>query len=503
MNLAYRIRQILTLDPAAPAMEFEGKWHSWHDLRTSMEAIEKQLDGAGLGEGARIGVLLRNHVSLVPAVLSVVASNRCLVTLNPVFAPDKLAEDIQTTAIPAVIGLADDLDPVQTGDAIRSSRALCIALGPTPADPLTVRQNWSGGADDRVFAPDTAIEMLTSGTTGAPKRIPMTRTGFETSVFAAARFEKGRETDDKPALRSGVQLLMAPFSHIGGLLALMNAIMAGRKSVLLTKFNVQGFRDAVRRYDIKVASAPPAALKMILDANVPKAEISSLRAFRTGTAPLDPDLADAFYDRYGIPVLQNYGATEFGGVAGWTLRDFESHRFDKRGAVGRLNPGVKGRVVNPDTGEPVPYGSVGILELQSPQINDGATWMRTTDLARLDTDNFLWIVGRADNVIIRGGFKIQPDDIVKAMERHPAVREAAVIALSDERLGQVPGAAYIVKSGHLAPSPEDMSAFLKTTLSPYQVPSVFLAVETLPRTPSMKVDAAKLREMFAKAATAC
>jgi acyl-coenzyme A synthetase/AMP-(fatty) acid ligase len=338
--------------------------------------------------------------------------------------------------------------------------------------------------------------MLTSGTTGAPKRIAMKRVGFEESVFAAARFEKGRSADDAPVLRKGVQLLMAPFSHIGGLLALMNAIMAGRSGALLPKFTVEGFRDAVKRHGIKAASAPPAALKMVYDANVPKEDLVSLKAFRTGTAPLDPDLADAFYERYGIPVLQNYGATEFGGVAGWTIADFEAHRVDRRGAVGRLNPNVQGRVVDAETGAEVPANEIGILELKSRQIGDGTQWLRTTDLARMSEDGFLWITGRADNVIIRGGFKIQPDDVVRALESHPAVSEASVIAMPDDRLGQVPVAAFIAASGQDVPDEGALKAFLKEKLTAYQVPVSIRRFDALPRTPSMKVDQRALRALL-------
>jgi acyl-coenzyme A synthetase/AMP-(fatty) acid ligase len=133
---------------------------------------------------------------------------------------------------------------------------------------------------------------------------------------------------------------------------------------------------------------------MLLDANIPPEDLSSLRAFRVGTAPLDPALADEFHDRYGIPILQNYGATEFaGGVAGWTLDDFKNIYPAKRGSVGRLNPGVQGRTVDPKTFEPLAPGVRGVLELSSPTLTEDGSWLRTTDLAAVDTDNFLFLQG--------------------------------------------------------------------------------------------------------------
>jgi acyl-CoA synthetase (AMP-forming)/AMP-acid ligase II len=468
MTLAERIDAILAIDPGAPAIEFEGVWQTWGQLAEAMALLK-----TALGEHDRVGILMRNHVAIVSAILEAIRDTRCIVVLNPMLPVDRLATDLEATGIAALIGVAEDLDRLEAADR------LVIEVG----DGVRVRHR-----SDSVGSPGqagVAVEMLTSGTTGPPKRIPMRRTTLEEAVFGAARFEKGRGEGDAPRLRKGVQLVMAPFSHIGGLFALLNAIAAGRSMALLPKFTVEGFRHAVKRYAIKAASTPPAALKMIYDADVPKEDLASLMAFRSGTAPLDPALAQAVYDRYGIPVLQNYGATEFGGgVAGWTLDDFKSHWPAKGGSVGRLNPGVAGRIVD------------GVLELKSRQIGDGETWLRTTDLARIDEDGFLFILGRADNAIIRGGFKIQPDDIVRAIEAHPAVKEAAVTALADARLGQVPGAAYLVRAGADAPSEAELAAFLKRRLTGYQIPAVLKAVETLPRTASMKVDQGALRVLL-------
>jgi acyl-coenzyme A synthetase/AMP-(fatty) acid ligase len=339
--------------------------------------------------------------------------------------------------------------------------------------------------------------MLTSGTTGTPKRIPLPYSNLENALLGAAAYEKGRSAADAPKLRGGVQIVSAPLAHIAGVTAVMNNILAGRRICLLEKFTVDGFRDAVVRHRPKVAGAPPSALRMIMDANVPREDFSSLLAYRTGTAPLDPDLADAFHARYGIPVLQNYGATEFaGGAAGWTLDDFKAHWEHKRGSVGRINRGVEARVVDAGSGAPLPQGSEGLLELRGSNIGDGQSFVRTTDLAVLDEDGFLFIKGRSDNAIIRGGFKILPHDVVRALEQHPAIRECGVCGIADARLGQVPAAAYIVKSGIDAPDKGALKDFLRERLLPYQVPVVLLAVAELPRTPSMKVSLPALQALL-------
>ena len=114
----------------------------------------------------------------------------------------------------------------------------------------------------------------------------------------------------------------------------------------------------------------------------------------------------------------------------------------------------------------------------------------------IDEDDFLFIKGRADNAIVRGGFKIHPDDVVRVMEQHPAIREAAVVGVPDSRLGEVPVAAIILADGATLPPVADLKAYLKDKLLPYQTPVRFLAVRDLPRTASMKPAVVQIRKLF-------
>lgn len=502
-RLSQWIDAIAAVDPDAAELEFAGRWQSWGELISAADAIDAVLTVAGLSAGSRIGVLLRNHASQIPVLLGLFRSSRCLASINASAPDDKLADDIRRAAIPALVASEADWSRPGIREAAAALGAVGIALtGSADAPAVAV----AGLAGDRALwtnpsAEGVAIEMLSSGTTGTPKRIPLTTRKFEHALQGAASFEKGRGESDTPRLRGGVQIVTAPLAHIAGITGVMNNLLAGRKICLIEKFSVEAFRDAVVRHRPKVAGAPPSALRMLLDANLPAEDLSSLVAYRTGTAPLDPDLADAFYQRYGIPVLQNYGATEFaGGVAGWTLDDFKSSWKAKRGSVGRINQGIEARVVDAENGSALPMGETGLLELRGGNIGQQSEWIRTNDLASLDLDNFLWIKGRHDGAIIRGGFKVFPDDVTKALESHPAVREAAATGLPDERLGQVPVAAFILKSGFAAPSDDELKAFLKAKLMPYQVPVRLMCVADLPRTPSMKVSQPDLRDLFEKSA---
>src|SRR5690606_32868043 len=117
---------------------------------------------------------------------------------------------------------------------------------------------------------------------------------FEQGILDAAAFEK-RDPSKGPRLSKAVTILNTPFAHIGGIFSLFVTLSAGRRGCMLDRFRVAEFVEAVRRHRPKVAGAPPSALRMILDADVPKEALSSLVAFRTSTAPLDPELADQFH----------------------------------------------------------------------------------------------------------------------------------------------------------------------------------------------------------------
>jgi len=336
--------------------------------------------------------------------------------------------------------------------------------------------------------------MLTSGTTGVPKRVDLTYRTLERVLIGAKHYESN--PDATVRLRRGVAVVNSPLVHLGGLFRVLQCVSDGRSFCLLERFTVESWTDAVRRHRPATVSLVPAALRMVLEADVDPAELASIRSAVSGTAPLDPDDADAFTAKYGIPVLVTYAATEFGGgVAGWNLEDHQAFWADKRGSVGRAHAGCELRVVDPDSGLALAPGAEGVLEVRASQLG-GETWVRTTDLARLDDDGFLWILGRADQAIIRGGFKVRPDDIKVALERHPAVRGAAVVSRADRRLGAVPVAMVELRAGAEGVGPTELLEYAGTVLARYELPTQLHVVPGLPRTESGKVDLAGVNAML-------
>jgi acyl-CoA synthetase (AMP-forming)/AMP-acid ligase II len=333
--------------------------------------------------------------------------------------------------------------------------------------------------------------MLTSGTTGPPKRIDLSYDMLARSVMG---LEPERATAPT-ALRHRVAIVNSPLVHIGGVFRVLQCIVQARSFVLLERFELNAWADAVRKHRPRAVSLVPAALRTVLHSDLPRADLASIRAVTCGTAPLSADDADAFTERYGIPVLTSYAATEFGGgVAGWTLADYQQHWKAKRGSVGRANAGARLRVVD-DAGAELGPDQVGLLEVKPGQLGPATEWMRTTDMARIDEDGFVWIVGRADQAIIRGGFKVMPDDVRCALETHPAVAGAAVIGRSDERLGETPIAMVELRQSASTDAGE-LIEYLRMRLARYEIPTDIAIVDAIPRTPSGKADLSAIRHFF-------
>ncbi|MEU5841497.1 class I adenylate-forming enzyme family protein [Rhodococcus sp. NPDC047139] len=490
------IREALTMlwsTPDSAKMVQESKtWHTWAEVRETAERIDAELGRLGCGPRSRIGVVLTNRTESVAALIAILAHDRILLTLNPAQPARRIVEDA-VGAHPDVILApreywADEEFAAPLAEAgiiglAFDGQAVTCVFGSGPVSRHPEQQD------------PVAVEMFTSGTTGPPKRVPLTWRQLE-AALAAVHGHTGKGRGDHEPFTGPVALISLSMVHIGGLWGVIQALSEARPIVLMPRFTVDGWADAVYEHRMILAGLPPAAMRSVLNADVPKEKLASLRAITAGTTFVSPELADEFTARYGIPIMIMYGATEFGGaVAGWTKPLIARWWESKRGSVGRPFPGVRMRTVD-ESGTVLPEGSTGRLEVSSPQTGNGVgDWVRTSDLAHLDEDGFLYIDGRADDAIVRGGFKIQPETVCNALRAHESVLDASVFGRPDERLGHVPVAVIETVEDAGEVDVDDLKTFLRTRLAAYEIPVEIHTVEALPRSVSLKVDRRRLLEM--------
>jgi long-chain acyl-CoA synthetase len=444
--------EIFGLEPGARALQFEGQWHTYGELAAGAAAIAERLEPLGVGAGSPVAAEMPNTPAAVAVLLAVLGLRACLVPLSP----RRAAADLETVRPVTVV--------------VRPGSGLDAAI--------------EAGNPDAPEHAGVAVLIGTAGTTGTPKRIPVTYEAISASL-AGTRSKAGRK--GRRGLREDVTLVPFPLGHMSGIVPLLITLQTGRRVALMRKFEPKEAARLVREHGMTSVALNPTALAMLLDPSIDASDLATLRFVRSGSAPLSAELAAAVEERFDVIVMQAYGQTETGGeVIGWSPADHRDYATTKRGSVGRPHDGIEVRIIapgsDPDSGGLAPNAS-GELWLRGVRGRDG--WHRTGDVARIDDDGFVWIDGRADDTIICGGFNIAPLAIEQALARHPGVAEAAVVGVPEPRLGQIPVAVVVARGD--PPAANDLTAWCREQLEPYQVPREYVFVDELPRNDVGKV----------------
>jgi acyl-CoA synthetase (AMP-forming)/AMP-acid ligase II len=333
-------------------------------------------------------------------------------------------------------------------------------------------------AGARTYEDDVAFVMWTSGTTGTPRAIHHTHTAYVELLDRVLGPLRGGDGTRRPT----PNLIPVSMALNAGLYNSLFGLRAGASLVIMDRFEPEAFAELVRRFEIRSTVLPPAAMAMLTDSDV--TDLEPLKYVRSITAPLSPLQATRFAAKFPVSVLNGYGQAEIGEVIGWTAADAKAHP-EKIGAVGRPHPGVDIRV--DDDGHLLvrpPNTAVGIAERI-----DAEGFIDTGDLARIDDDGFVWIEGRAGDLINRGGNKVFPESVEEVLRLSPAVDDVAVVGIPDERLGEVPVAWLVGR-----PVPDDeLIDLCRQHLVAYKVPAAFHWLDELPRSEIGKVLRSALR----------
>jgi long-chain acyl-CoA synthetase len=332
------------------------------------------------------------------------------------------------------------------------------------------------------YGEGVAFVMWTSGTTGRPKPVLHSHDGYLEILDRVLGPLRGGGADRSK--RPPPNLIPVSMALNAGLYNTLFGLRAGAALVLMDRFEPVAFTELVKRFGIRSTVLPPPALAMLTD-DERITDLSPLRYVRSITAPLSPLQARRFAAKFPVYVLNGYGQAEIGEVIGWTAADAKEHP-EKVGSIGRPHPGVDLRIA--DDGRLLvrpPTTAVGLEERL-----DADGFVDTGDIARIDDEGFVWIEGRAGDVINRGGNKVFPESVEEVLRLSPAVDDVAVVGEPDDRLGEVP-VAYVVGR----PVPDDeLDALCREHLVPYKVPVAFHWIDELPRNEAGKVIRRALRQ---------
>ena len=489
MTFSEQLRTALQTDPDKEIIAYKDLTFTRRDITDIGDRVVSLLTEAGAPPDAAIGIVTRNRPLHGAAIVGLIAREWPLATLYAFQSPQLMAKDVEEARFAAVVADDQDWSP-ELVDQVR--RMGCVGIRLSLEAEEGVR--YVEGADRRTLTEyykiegEPGLQILSSGTTGKPKRIHFPFRMLERAVETV----KAGQMD--PSLPPDIATW--PFAGIGGLCNLVANIVIGRYKVILDRFNVPEWVEAVKKYQPSFVSGPPAVMQMVVDAGVAPKDLESIRYFYGGSAPMPEELKEALQKTYGITVIWAYGATEFcGTIISWNLKLHEEFGESKKTSMGRPLDGIQIRVTDVETGAPLPTGETGFLEAIVPAVSDD--WIRTTDLARIDEDGFVYHCGRGDGAIMRGGFKIIPEDIVDALKKHESVLEAAAVGLDDARVGQTPVAAVQLRSGAQRITPEELTEFLRSHLKSTAIPSQIRIVEELPRNAALKVDRRAVADLFA------
>ncbi len=492
MNLSERVRKNLAEAGEIIAVTFNDRAYSWNEVRVLAEGIAQALSTADPG-GDFAAIVLRNRPSGFAAQTALMSERRTSVMITPIQPVMNMCADVR--AINPAVVIADSQDWNDDLDAAaREVGAAGIEIFEAPLGTFgwAFRPGLAKATSAKANPFDGAgLVVPTSGTTGPPKRVSVR--WAQVDSYAT----------DRPIKQGHGVIQTNPLVTIGATAVFLTAIGKPLNLILMEKLDVVKWADLVETHKPRRTGLPPTGLRMLMESGVTKEKFDCIEAFVTGSAPFPPDEIERLEDQFGKPLLYSYGATEFGGsgtVAAWTMETRARHRIDKRGSAGKAVEGVQLRVIDPADGRVLSPGEEGVMEVHKPDapVSGPGGWIRTNDLAVIDADGFVFIKGRADDVIIRGGFKVPLGEVEAALAQHPAVHRTAAIGIPDARLGMVPAAAVVIADGYPGQVSEaDFIAWCRERLNAYKVPVRIKIVDAIPLTQLLKVSRPQMRALFA------
>jgi len=502
--------------PERDCIMFEGKRWTYSQINDRTNQLANALSKKRVGKGDCIGVLHVNCNQYIETYFAAAKLGAIFVPLNFRAKADELAYMIGNAEVKVLFVGDRYLDLVNSisSQLPTVKEYVSIEGGTKPAYEDLISSAPSDEMSSEVGDEDITILMYTSGTTGRPKGVPLRHSAFVTYVLDNVE-PASPEIEER-------NLLTVPLYHVAGIQAMLAAIYGGRTLVLMRQFEVKEWMETIQREQATRAMLVPTMLKRVIDdPDFRKYNLSSLKVITYGAAPMPFEVI-----RKAIEVMpwarfiNAFGQTETAstittlGPEDHIIEGSEEEKAKKlkrlTSSIGRPLPDVEIKIVD-EEGKALPPLGVGEILARGPRVMAGywkddektsqvitpEGWLRTSDMGWMDEEGYIYLSGRADDMIIRGGENISPEEVEEVLRSHPRVEEAAVIGVPDVEWGQEPRAVVVLKKGESA-TPKEMMEYCRSRLAGFKRPRSVVFINALPRNPMGKVLRKKLREEYGK-----
>jgi malonyl-CoA/methylmalonyl-CoA synthetase len=478
----------------------DGSELSYGALRAQTAQIARVLVAAGLEPGNRVAAQVEKSATAVLLYLATLRAGGVYVPLNSAYTLPELEYFLEDAA-PRIVVCTPEKRREIAPLAERFGGAALLTLGADAASGTLVAAAAGEPAtfDDVARAPsDPAAILYTSGTTGRSKGAVLTHGNLVSNARTLG--------DCWRFVPADVLLHALPIFHIHGLFVAINTVLAARASlILLPRFDTALVLAALPRASVMMG-VPTFYTRLLQDPGLGRAVAAHMRLFVCGSAPLLAETHRQWRERTGHSILERYGMSETGMNAS---NPYAGERVP--GSVGPALPGVELRIADAATGAPVAAGEPGVIEVRGPNVFAGY-WRQpdktraefrpdgffiTGDVGRIDERGYLWIVGRAKDLIISGGYNVYPKEVEEAIDAIAGVEESAVVGLPHADFGEGVTALVVAPRRAAALDETAVLAALRTRLAAYKLPKRVLFVDELPRNAMGKVQKSELRRRHA------
>lgn len=528
-------REVAGKFPGKTALIYLGETYTYSELREGAERFAASLFRLGVKRGDRTALYLPNTPQFVIAWLALQRLGCVPVPIAPIYSPSEVKYMVDDSGSETILcldtnfGYVYEVFPMTCLKRVIVTtyvellplwkRTLGKAFDRVPEGEYRVKEGENifsfkkllkDSPSPRVLPPyeeegtDIVNMLYTGGTTGLPKGVPYTNSGFLECVAEL----RGTKLAGIP-LGEDIALQGGPFFHSLGLGTLFSVLLFGDMLLVLPRVDMDAMFHHVELYKAKSFFAVPAAFRLILEHDrVDYYDLSSLEFCLTGGDVVPVEVMQRWYRKFGKSLYQAYGATETIGSTSSSSLGEEA----PRGSAGKIMPRHRVMLVEPDTLKPVSSDRLGEILISSEHmvkaywnkpeettkcfVNlDGHIWYRTGDIVHIDKEGWLFFVDRTGDIIKHKGYRVSAGEVESALQDHPTVIASCVVGIPDEKVGERIKAFVVLKQDVRGVSAYDLAKWCRERLAPYKVPQ---SIEFRDMLPKSKVGKLLRREMRAE-----